>query len=171
MLTDCLLVSKFFVLFVQQAHPLLSGVSLSILMGSWKSLYTKMENTKLFVKKKHHPSPEILIKPHPNKKKKTYILTLTSCCKAFLAMVWKACSTLMASLAEVSKYLMCMSKLKKKKRDAMRGYPVGLKETNGTSDNATYGMLPLDWHQAMARFCDTYHRETKKGVTTDLQRA
>jgi hypothetical protein len=36
-------------------------------------------------------------------------------------MVWKACSTLMASLAEVSKY----------------------------------GMFPLDWHQVIARFCET----------------
>lgn len=34
----------------------------------------------------------------------THNSTSASCCKAFLAMVWKACSTLMASFADVSKY-------------------------------------------------------------------
>lgn len=33
-----------------------------------------------------------------------YSSTSASCCRAFLAMVWKACSTFTASLAEVSKY-------------------------------------------------------------------
>ena len=35
---------------------------------------------------------------------KTYNSTSVSCCRAFLAIVWNACSTLVASLAEVSKY-------------------------------------------------------------------
>lgn len=45
-------------------------------------------------------------------------------------MVWNACSTLIASFADVSKY----------------------------------GMLPLDWHQVIARFCETW----RFGYTTWL---
>lgn len=52
----------------------------------------------------------------------TYPPSSGSCFKAFLAIVWKACSTLMASLALVSKY----------------------------------GMLPLVWHHAKARFWETF---------------
>ena len=33
-----------------------------------------------------------------------YSSVSASCARAFLAIVWKACSTLMASFAEVSKY-------------------------------------------------------------------
>ena len=60
--------------------------------------------------------------PGPGPPPATYAYTSSvSCARAFLATVWKACSTLMFSLAEVSKY----------------------------------GMLPLDWHQVMARFWKT----------------
>ena len=36
--------------------------------------------------------------------KRSYSGSSASCCNAFLATVWKACSTLIASFAEVSKY-------------------------------------------------------------------
>lgn len=59
---------------------------------------------------------------HPRQRHdKAYSSVSSSWLIAFFAIVWNACSTLIASLADVSKY----------------------------------GMLPLDWHQVIARFCDT----------------